>query len=266
MIAGARPGGHDHEAAARERGPGSCGNEATAPQPAGPGSRARGVGKEAGKLIFDGVIFDLDGTLADTLEDLADALNRTLSAQGLPVHAAAAVRKMVGNGIRRLVTDALPSEQRTEETIARCLDGFLSDYGEHCLVKTRLYDDVAQLVRALRAGAVKLAVFSNKADELTQRIVDALIPAGAFEVIIGARQGIPLKPDPTGALLISTRFGVAPPKIVYLGDSRVDMLTATAAGMIPVGASWGFWTRDELTESGARVVLDHPLDLLDLRG
>ena len=96
--------------------------------------------------------------------------------------------------------------------------------------------------------------------------MDALIGAGAFEVICGAQPGIPLKPDPTGALLVSARLGIAPEKIAYLGDSRVDMLTATAAGMVPIGVSWGFRTADELAESGARMVLDHPLDLLAARG
>jgi phosphoglycolate phosphatase len=214
---------------------------------------------------FDGVIFDLDGTLADTLEDLADSLNRVLTDEGLPVHDCVGVRNMVGNGIRRLVTDSLPPEQRTEEIVARCLDRFIADYGEHCLVKTRLYDGVGQLVIALRADAVRLAVFSNKADEPTRRIVDALIGTSAFEVIIGAQPGIPLKPDPAGALLISTRFGIAPDRVVYLGDSPVDMLTATVAGMVPIGVSWGFRTRDELIDSGARAVLDRPLDLLNLR-
>ena len=215
---------------------------------------------------FDGVIFDLDGTLANTLEDLADSLNRVLHSEGLPVHDRTAVQHMVGNGMRRLVTEALPAGWGTDETIARVLDRFIADYGQHCLVKTRLYDGIVQLLSALKADAVKLAVFSNKADGPTQRIVDALIGAGAFEAIIGAQPGIPLKPDPAGAVLISTRFGVAPSRIVYLGDSRVDMLTATAAGMAPVGVSWGFRSSEELVESGARAVLDHPLELLKLQG
>ena len=216
-------------------------------------------------MKLDGVIFDLDGTLADTLEDLAAALNRVLSSEGLPAYDDAAVRGLIGNGIRRLVTDALPPERRTEEAIARCCDRFMTDYGEHCLVNTRLYDGVAQLVSALRTDAVKLAVLSNKADELTRRIVDALIGFGSFDVVTGAQPGIPLKPDPTAALLVSTRLGVSPGRIACLGDSPTDVLTATAAGMVAVGVSWGFRTRSELVESGARAVLDHPLDLLEMR-
>ena len=216
-------------------------------------------------LKFDGVIFDLDGTLADTLDDLADALNRVLSSEELAVYDYAAVKYMIGNGIRQLIVDALPLEQRTEETITRCFDRFIADYGKHCLVKTRLYDGVTQLLSALRADAVKLAVFSNKADELTQRIADALIGSKNLDVIIGAQPGIPLKPDSAAALLVSSRLGIAPGRIAYLGDTPIDMLTATAAGMIPVGVSWGFRTKDELVENGASIVLDHPLELLELR-
>jgi phosphoglycolate phosphatase len=233
--------------------------------PAGRGSEPAGGAGGRAALSFDAVIFDLDGTLADTLEDLAGALNRTLRDEGLPAYDYPAVRGMIGNGIRRLITDALPQERRTDQTIARCLDRFMADYGEHCLVDTRLYDGVAALVAALRTDAVALAVLSNKADELTLRIVDALIGSAAFKAVRGARPGIPLKPDPSAALLVAESLGVAPAEIVYVGDSPTDMLTAAAAGMVPVGVSWGFKTRSELAGSGARVVLDHPLDLAALR-
>src|SRR5450756_3014006 len=141
----------------------------------------------------------------------------------------------------------------------------IADYAEHCLVKTRQYDGVAELVSGLRTAGVTLAVFSNKSDELTRRIVESLFGPGDFDVVMGAQPGLPLKPDPTVALLISARLGVAPGRIVFLGDSGIDMLTATAAGMIAVGAAWGFRTKDCLLENGARVVLDHPLELLKLR-
>ncbi len=216
-------------------------------------------------MKFRAVIFDLDGTLADTSQDLADSLNRTLIGEGLPVYDRAAVKEMIGSGIRRLITDALPPERRAEKTIARCFDRFMTDYGEHCLVNTRLYDGVVALVAALRADAVKLAVLSNKADELTQRIVDALIGSDSFDAVMGAQPGVPLKPDPAAAVLIGTRLGVPPGGVVYVGDSPIDMHTASAAGMVAVGVSWGFRTRSELVGSGARVVLDHPLDLLEMR-
>jgi len=215
-------------------------------------------------LKYDGVICDLDGTLIDTLEDLADALNRVLRGEQAPGHSLATYKLLVGKGIRDLVAQALPPERRSAETIARCYAAMLADYGEHCLVKTRRYDGVAEMVSGLRAAGVKLAVFSNKSHGLTRRIVDGLFGAGDFDVIEGAQPDRPLKPDPRVALHICARLGVAPGRIAFLGDSGIDMLTATAAGMIAVGAAWGFRTKEELVEHGASLVLDHPLELVEL--
>ena len=217
-------------------------------------------------MKYDGVICDLDGTLVDTLEDLADAMNRVLRAEQASVHSYATYKLLIGKGIRSLVGQALPAEKRSDETITRCYEAMLADYGAHCLVKTRAYDGVAELVSGLRAAGAKLAVFSNKSDELTRRIVESLFGPGDFDVVMGAQPGLPLKPDPTAALLIGDRFGAAPSRIVFLGDSGIDMLTATAAGMIGVGAAWGFRTKDELIENGASAVLDHPRELLELLG
>ena len=213
---------------------------------------------------FDGVIFDLDGTLVDTVEDIGDALNRVLSARRLPVHDYAWYRRTVGSGIRRLVSDALPPDRRVEATITECFDAMLADYGENSLVKTHLYDGVAELLEVLAAHGLQMAVFSNKADELTQRVVASLMGAGMFAAVIGAQEGLPMKPDPTAALLIATRLGLAPSRIAYVGDTGIDMRTATAAGMMAVGVSWGFREREELVENGACAVLDHPLELLEL--
>ena len=213
-------------------------------------------------VMFDAVMFDLDGTLADTLEDIADAMNRILRGRRFPVHGDNAYRLMIGKGLGNLVRETLPPEARTEATVAACLDQMTADYREHCLDKTHLYDGIAELVGALRVDGVGLAVLSNKADELTRRIVDGLFAPGTFEVVAGARPDLPLKPDPAAALLVGRRLGVPPARIAYVGDSGIDMRTATAAGMVAVGVSWGFRMRDELVEGGARVVLDHPLELL----
>lgn len=221
--------------------------------------------REATDVQFDAAIFDLDGTLADTLEDLADATNRLLIAEALPSHDHAWYRLAIGNGVRQLITSAVPAEKRSEETISDHASRMMADYSEHCLVKTRLYDGIAEALSALRASGVRLAVNSNKPDGPTRRIVEALIAPGTFEAVMGARPGVPLKPDPATALQISGRMGIAPGRMIYIGDSRVDMLTATAAGMIAVGVSWGFRTRAELIENGAAVVVDRPHELLALR-
>lgn len=217
-------------------------------------------------LAFDGVIFDLDGTLVDTLEDIADAMNRVLAGEGAPGHTYEEYRYLIGRGIRNLVTEALPAELRSAERIARCYERMIEDYGRNALVKTRPYPGVAELVAELRAQGVPLAVHSNKADPLTRGIVESLLDSAAFVMVAGARPDAPLKPDPAVALAIAERFGAPPERIVYLGDSLVDMRTATGAGMLAVGAAWGFRTPEELVESGAQVVLDAPLELLVLRG
>ena len=215
-------------------------------------------------MRFAGVIFDLDGTLADTREDLADAMNRVLAAERLPLHDFAAFGAMIGAGVRNLVTEALPAERRTDETIARCTAAMMADYGRHCLVRTRLYDGIAETVARLRAGGVRLAVLSNKPDELTREIVGSLLRDDDFEEVVGARPDLPPKPDPAGALLGGGRLGLAAGSIAFVGDTGIDMATATAAGMFAVGAAWGFRPVGELLGSGAQAVLSHPLELLDL--
>lgn len=214
----------------------------------------------------EGIIFDLDGTLADTLEDLADSMNRVLTLEGLPVHSYDAYRYFIGKGVTNLVAETLPQEKRTEEHIARCYDLIVADYRKHCLVKTQLYNGIAETLRLLRGSGIKMAVFSNKPDELTKKIVEALAGADNFEMVLGARSDIPRKPDPAGAILISTHFGIAPGSILYLGDTDIDMMTASDAGMFAVGALWGFRTKDELLASGARAVISHPPELLEIIG
>jgi phosphoglycolate phosphatase len=217
-------------------------------------------------MDFRGVIFDLDGTLVDTLQDIADAMDRVLVREGAPPHSYDEYRYLIGHGIRNLVTQALPEELRDEATVARCFERMIADYGEHSLVKTRVYEDVPGLVRALREDGVPLAIHSNKADAPTQTIVRALLDPADFIVVAGARPEAPLKPDPAVALAIAEEFGLSPARVAYVGDSLVDMRLATAAGMVAVGASWGFRTTRELVESGADVVIDRPLELLELRG
>ncbi|OPY72013.1 MAG: Phosphoglycolate phosphatase [Syntrophorhabdus sp. PtaU1.Bin058] len=217
-------------------------------------------------MRFEGVIFDLDGTLADTLEDLADSMNRVLALQGFPVHSYDAYRYFIGKGIKNLVAETLPPDKRSKEYVARSYELIIADYCKNYLVKTRLYDGIADLVNRLRGHGVKLAVFSNKPDDLTKRIVEALMGTESFEMVLGAQAGMPVKPDPVGALLISTHLGIAPGNILYLGDTDIDMMTANNAGMFAVGALWGFRTKDELLANGARAVIGHPLEMLQIMG
>jgi len=211
-----------------------------------------------------GIIFDLDGTLANTIEDLADSMNRVLTGEGFPTHSCDAYRYFVGGGVRNLIRLSLPEACRSEMVIDRCYNLMMTDYRDSCFIKTHLYDGVPEVLDKLRIRGIKMAVFSNKVDELTQLFVKELIGSEKFEIIVGARPTIPIKPDPAGALLISKHLGIDPSNMGYIGDSNTDMLTANRAGMFAIGALWGFRTKEELIESGAKKVLSHPLELLEL--
>jgi len=217
-------------------------------------------------MIIKGVIFDLDGTLADTLADIAGSMNRVLQKNRFPVHRITDYKLLIGRGLENLVASSLPAEHRYGHVVADCLAAFVEDYRNNCLVDTRLYDGIDDLLSQLRDAGIKLGIFSNKADELTQMIVHSLLPGFPFQMIIGARPDLPKKPDPAGALLISEAMGITTEGIIYMGDSDVDMITATKAGMLAVGVLWGFRTARELKENGAAVLLKFPGELLTMKG
>jgi phosphoglycolate phosphatase len=213
-------------------------------------------------MEFKGVIFDLDGTLANTLSDIAGSMNRVLKAHRYPVHPQQDYKLLVGRGLDNLVIQALPEKFRQPPLISKCLAEMMEDYGENCMVNTFLYDGIRELLSKLKSQNIKLAVFSNKAEPLTHKIVTHLLQDIQFEKVMGARSDLPKKPDPAGALFISKEMGIPPREIIYMGDSDVDMMTATRAGMYAVGALWGFRTREELLTNGAKTLLEKPADLM----
>lgn len=213
-------------------------------------------------MPYQAVLFDLDGTLLDTLADLGNAMNRVLAAQGLPGHPLEAYRYFVGEGARLLVTRALPENRRDEATIAACLAAFQADYNQNWRVETKPYPGIPEMLDALTARGLKLAVLSNKPHDFTQRCVHELLPRWTFEPVFGLRETVPRKPDPAGALEIAACLNIPPAHFLYLGDTAIDMQTARAAGMFPVGALWGFRSAEELVEGGAEVLLEEPLGLL----
>jgi phosphoglycolate phosphatase len=215
-------------------------------------------------MAYRAVIFDLDGTLADTLADIADTMNRTLAACGYPLHTHDVYRFFVGKGIWNLVSKSLPANARTEQIIQDCHNRMIADYEQHYINKTRLYGGIPELLSELSRRGVKLAVLSNKADAITQKICDTLLQSWRFEVVLGFNTRFPRKPDPQAALFIAEKMGVAPANVCYLGDSDVDMQTANAAGFFAVGVSWGFRPKEELISSGAHQIIDFPTELLQI--
>jgi phosphoglycolate phosphatase len=213
-------------------------------------------------MKYPAVIFDLDGTLLDTLADIADAMNAALERMGFPGHETPAYRYLTGDGVRALAERSIPGPAKDEAAVAACIQGFRSQYAERWGTKTRPYPGILELLTELSERRIKLSVLSNKLDEFTRRAVRDFLPGFEFSFIIGAKPDRPPKPDPAGALLISSGIGIPPSQIIYLGDTGVDMLTAVRAGMFPVGALWGFRDEKELRENGAGAVISNPGELL----
>jgi phosphoglycolate phosphatase len=190
-------------------------------------------------------------------------MNRVLKAHRYPVHAVEDYKLLVGKGLDNLVTQALPVPAQQPAMVSIYLAEMIEDYGKNCLVNTCLYEGIRELLDELSVQKMKLAVFSNKTEPLTHKIVGHLLGDIKFVQVIGARPGQPKKPDPAGALYISEQMGIIPCNLIYMGDSDVDMMTATRAGMYAVGVLWGFRTAEELMANGARKLLNHPLEMLD---
>jgi phosphoglycolate phosphatase len=213
-------------------------------------------------LKYKAVLFDLDGTLLDTLEDLAGAVNNGLSLLGFPRHKVESYKYFVGAGREEMAWRALPENERHPATLKRLVDFIDQDYLQHWADHSRPYPGIPELLDALTARRVKLTVLSNKPQTFTDLMVTRLLSQWRFEPVVGALPGVPKKPDPGTALGIAARLNLRPQELIYLGDSDIDMQTATASGMYPVGALWGFRTADELKQSGASELINQPDELL----
>ncbi len=216
-------------------------------------------------MKFEGVLFDLDGTLINSLEDLADSMNTVLKNNHFPTHETEAYRQFIGNGLRNLTRTVLPeSYRKDEELVNRCLASMVEIYNRNCMNKTRPYEGIPSLLDELSSRGLKLAVLSNKNDEMTRRIVRTLFPEGKFECIAGLTTEALKKPNPAEALRISRELDISPAKMLYVGDSGTDMQTANNAGMHAAGVLWGFRTKEEILLNGAKVVVNEPAELLKL--
>lgn len=208
------------------------------------------------------IIFDLDGTLVNTLEDLTDASNYALGQLGLPGHRPEEYKIFIGTGSRELCRRALP-EDRADLTDT-LLEMNLAYYKDHCLIKTKPYGGIRELLAELSRRDIRMAVLSNKPDSLTKQIATGIFGSECFEIIRGHLDGTPTKPDPTSVLGILEEMGLSRAEVLYVGDSGTDMATAATAGLRSVGVTWGFRDRQELEETGAEHIIDQAAELLDL--
>ncbi len=214
-------------------------------------------------MPFKAVLFDMDGTLLDTLTDIGNATNRILASRNFPQHELGKYRYFVGEGALRLIKCALPENAQDESTIRECHQAFLDDYAANWNHNTLLYDGIDAMLNALTEYGLKMALLSNKPHENTKACVTEHLSNWKFVEVFGQRDGIPRKPDPAGALEIAERMNLLPAEFLYLGDTGIDMTTAISAGMFPIGVLWGFRPKKELLDFGAKSVIEKPLDVLD---
>lgn len=212
-------------------------------------------------MKYHAAIFDLDGTLLDTLDDLADSMNEALVEMGFPAHEVEAYRYFVGEGVNTLVERTLPEGHRDTSTMERTLEIYRCAYGRNWHRKTKPYSGISETLDELHQAGVPMAVLSNKPQHFTTLCMNHFFPNGPFRPILGQRGGIPRKPDPAAAREISAILGMSPAKIAFVGDTMTDMLTGSAAGMGCLGVAWGFRPVTELISSGAHAIVQRPDDL-----
>ena len=206
-------------------------------------------------------VFDLDGTLVNSLYDLGDAMNHVLKSHGMAVHEYEKYKYFVGNGTLKLVERAVSEEFRTPERIEALHKEFADNYRRCALNKTRPYEGITQLLETLKGKGAKLAVASNKPDEFTKLIVNTLFRQGLFDAVSGKQEGSPTKPAPDIMYRIMDQLGVSAEESIHSGDSDVDVLTAHNAGMECIGCTWGFRTAEELERAGADYIVDKPEEI-----
>ena len=206
------------------------------------------------------VIFDLDGTLIHSLPDIAAAMNRSLARFGLPTFQEEEYKYKVGNGVLKL-TERCVGERK--DLYDQVKEAYMRDYAQNSRVNTRPFPDVLDMLRALLEKGVLPAVFSNKDQSDVENVLSFYFPDIPFAAVRGRVEGVPLKPDPAGALLIASAMDLTPQDFLYVGDTSTDMNCGNAAGMGTVGVLWGYRPREELKASGARYMISSPMELLD---
>lgn len=209
-------------------------------------------------------IFDLDGTLIDSLADLATAVNRMLIEKGYPARNISLFPEFIGDGMKKLVERALPEEARDTAIIDACVKDYQRHYDACWHDQTRCYGGMAEALVQLKARGMRLGCISNKPDRFTRLCCDHFFPAGTFDVVFGQRDSVPRKPHPAAALEAAKVLNLSPNEIAYVGDSGIDMAFATASGMRAVGVSWGFRSTQELRQNGADVIVSDPAELAGL--
>lgn len=213
-------------------------------------------------MKYDAIMFDLDGTLADTLRDIAASANFALAEMGRPTFEVPRYRYLAGQGLQSLMIDALGPAHVS--LVPKGMEIFKRYYADHSMDFTNPYDGMADALDAIMKLPVKTAVLSNKPHPATLALMEKAFSKWRWDMIVGHREGHALKPDPTSAIEVAEKLAVPRERWMYVGDTKVDMKTAVGAGMFAVGVTWGFRDEPELRESGAQAIIHHPSELLSL--
>jgi len=219
---------------------------------------------ETNTIEFHAILFDVDGTLLDTLADIAGAANAGLKQLGFPTHPIESYRRFVGDGAGCLARRVLPDDRQDDETVDRCRKVIAAEYAKCWADNTKPYPGVPEMLAELEARGIPMTMLSNKPHNATKTVVEGFFPDYHFRVVRGALPSVPVKPDPAGALQIAEELDIPPGRFVYLGDTDTDMRTAVAAGMFAAGALWGFRTAEELIANGAKVLVKTPQEVMNL--
>ncbi len=216
-------------------------------------------------MKIKGIIFDFDGTLLDSITDIAIACNNVLEANGLPIHAIEKYVDFIGNGARRIVQLALPGEwTENETTVDFFLEKFKKAYNDNLVVHSKLFDGISEMLSFLNNKGIPIAINTNKPHEQTLLIAEKLLSDHKFEVIFGQKDETPRKPDPAGALMIAETLGFSPSEMLYVGDSDVDVKTALAAKMKILGVEWGYCPKQKMIDAGAKEFVSSAQELKNM--
>ncbi len=214
--------------------------------------------------MYKGVIFDLDGTLLNTLYDLSDSVNSVLASYGYPQHEYESYKQKIGKGMRNLIKVSLPESARNEENISEAVNKFMEAYAKNYMNKTVPYDNITETVQILQENGIKIGVNTNKKSEYAVNLMHKFFPDISFSGIFGEIQGIPKKPDPAGALKIAEIMELSPKEIIYIGDSGIDIQTGKNAGMGTAGVLWGFRGKEEFIANNADYIIENPKQILNI--
>ena len=209
------------------------------------------------------VLFDLDGTINNTVNDIAASGNYALAKHGFPTHPADSFKLFAGSGTYIMLQRAMPEEHKNDGSVELIIDDYMAHYSVHSMDTTAPYDGIRELIDEIKARGYKMAVVTNKPDAVAKQLIEDMFP-GKFDAVIGQLDGMPVKPDPAMPLLAMKELGVKADECVFVGDSGVDIETGKNSGAYPIGVLWGFRGREELLECGAKELIEKPSELLDI--